>query len=164
MLERGELFGIYPEGTRSRDGMLHKGHTGAGPAGAAHRCADRPGRHLRARARSSRPTRKFPKPFKVVPIRFGRPIDVDRYRDRADDRLVLRQIIDEVMFEIRELSGQEYVDAYATKKAESAARPRRRATCPAVNGDDDGTTAPVRARRSSADVPESGRERCRPLT
>ena len=41
-----------------------------------------------------------------------------RYLDRADDRLVLRQIIDEVMYEIRELTGQEYVDEYATKKAE----------------------------------------------
>src|SRR4029450_10744555 len=29
VLQRGELFGIYPEGTRSRDGTLHKGRTGA---------------------------------------------------------------------------------------------------------------------------------------
>src|SRR3546814_2854202 len=28
VLERGELFGIYPEGTRARDGRLHRGHTG----------------------------------------------------------------------------------------------------------------------------------------
>ena len=52
-------------------------------------------------------------------MRFGRPIDVQRYADRADDRMVLRQIIDEVMYEIRELTGQEYVDEYATKKAEA---------------------------------------------
>ena len=43
----------------------------------------------------------------------------------ADDRL-LRQITDEVMFEIRALSGQEYVDAYATKKPDEDAIPRRR--------------------------------------
>jgi 1-acyl-sn-glycerol-3-phosphate acyltransferase len=44
---------------------------------------------------------------------------VDRYMARADDRRVLRQIIDEVMYEIRALTGQEYKDVYATKKAES---------------------------------------------
>ena len=51
-------------------------------------------------------------------IRFGRPIKVERYQDRADDRMVLRQITDEVMYEIRELTGQDYRDVYATKKAE----------------------------------------------
>ena len=65
------------------------------------------------------PDAKVPKPFKRAEVRFGRPIDVQRYADRADDRMVLRQIIDEVMFEIRELTGQEYVDEYATKKAET---------------------------------------------
>jgi 1-acyl-sn-glycerol-3-phosphate acyltransferase len=65
------------------------------------------------------PDAKFPKPFMDVAIRFGRPIDVCRYADRANDRLVLRQITDELMYEIRALSGQEYVDAYATKTHES---------------------------------------------
>ena len=51
-------------------------------------------------------------------MRFGRPVAVTRYLDRPDDHMVLRQIIDEVMFEIRELTGQEYVNEYATKKAE----------------------------------------------
>jgi len=51
-------------------------------------------------------------------IRIGRPIKVERYQDRADDRMVLRQITDEVMYEIRELTGQDYRDVYATKKAE----------------------------------------------
>ena len=46
------------------------------------------------------------------------PVGVERYLDRADDRMVLRQITDEVMFEIRALSGQEYVDSYATKRSE----------------------------------------------
>jgi 1-acyl-sn-glycerol-3-phosphate acyltransferase len=59
-----------------------------------------------------------PKPFKRVQVRFGRPIDPARYADRADDHLVLRQIIDEVMFEIREMTGQTYKDVYATKRAE----------------------------------------------
>ena len=118
VLERGELFGIYPEGTRSRDGVLHRGHTG--PA----RLALRTGAPLiPVGIRGSReimpPEAKYPTPFRPVVIRFGRPVDVTKYQDRANDRLILRQIIDEVMFAIRELSGQEYRNVYATKKAES---------------------------------------------
>jgi 1-acyl-sn-glycerol-3-phosphate acyltransferase len=114
VLEAGEYFGIYPEGTRSRSGHLHRGHTG--PA----RLALRTGAPIvPVGIRGSRevmpPDARRPNLFRPVSIRFGRPIDVERYRGRASDRLVLRQIIDEVMFEIRALSGQEYVDTYATK-------------------------------------------------
>ena len=65
------------------------------------------------------PDAKFPRPFMEVLIRFGDPIDVSRYRDRANDRLVLRQLTDELMYSIRDLSGQEYVDTYATKTHET---------------------------------------------
>jgi 1-acyl-sn-glycerol-3-phosphate acyltransferase len=114
-LEAGKLFGIYPEGTRSRDGRLYRGHTG--PA----RLALRTGAPIipigiTGAREVMPPDAKLPKLRLPVTIRFGRPIDVSRYRDRADDRMVLRQIIDEVMYEIRELSGQEYVDEYASKK------------------------------------------------
>ena len=117
IIEQGELFGIYPEGTRSRTGVLYRGHTG--PA----RLALRTGAPIiPVGIRGSRevmpPDAKFPAPFRPVSLAFGRPISPDRYRDRANDRLVLRQLIDEVMYEIRQLSGQEYVNEYATKKAE----------------------------------------------
>ena len=126
------------------------------------------------------PDAKFPTLRLPVTIRFGQPITVDRYPDRADDRLVLRQIIDEVMYEIRELSGQEYVDEYATKKkarpeaAGAAPRSRRRrpstarrrrprSPAPSTGAADgpDGRRRPTRRRarssrpptpRSSADV------------
>jgi len=119
VLEAGELFGIYPEGTRSRDGKLHKGHTGAA------RLALRTGSPifpvgLQGTLEVQPPDSSMPKPFRVMRVRIGRPVKVDRYLDRPDDRLVLRQITDEVMYEIRELSGQEYVDTYATKKSEVA--------------------------------------------
>jgi len=118
VLESGEFFGIYPEGTRARDGRLHRGHTG--PA----RLALRTGMPIIpvgivGTREIQPPDAKLPRPFKEAEVHFGRPIEVGRYGDRADDRLVLRQIIDEVMFEIRELTGQDYVDEYATKKAES---------------------------------------------
>jgi 1-acyl-sn-glycerol-3-phosphate acyltransferase len=153
VLEAGQYFGIYPEGTRARDGRLHRGHTG--PA----RLALRTGTPIVpvgivGTREVQPPEAKLPKPFKSVTIRFGRPVDVTRYADRADDRMVLRQIIDEVMFEIRELTGQEYVDEYATKKAEGfpSAAP---AHVPSLgearpgNGTGHGTDAP---RRSSAEV------------
>jgi len=119
VLENGELFGIYPEGTRSRDGRLYRGHTG--PA----RLALRTGAPiipigLVGSREVMPPDARFPKLRRAVTIRFGEPITVDRYLDRADDHLVYRQIIDEVMYEIRELSGQEYVNEYASKKPRPA--------------------------------------------
>ncbi|HKY17102.1 MAG TPA: lysophospholipid acyltransferase family protein [Microthrixaceae bacterium] len=118
VLERGELFGIYPEGTRSRSGQLHKGHTGVA------RLALRTGSPIVpvgiVGADAIQPAdAKVPRFFRELTIRFGEPIDVTRYLDRANDRLVLRQITDEVMYEIRNLSGQDYVDTYATKRHES---------------------------------------------
>ena len=120
ILESGQLFGIYPEGTRSRDGRLYRGKTG--PA----RLALRTGVPLIPIGISGArevmpPEAKFPKLRRPVTIRFGEPIDVTRYRERADDHLLLRQIADEVMYEIRELSGQEYVNEYAGKKRPAAA-------------------------------------------
>ena len=122
ILEKGELFGIYPEGTRSRDGRLYRGHTG--PA----RLALRTGAPIipigiTGAREVMPPDAKFPTRRLPVTIRFGRPIEVGRYAGRANDRMVLRQLIDEVMYEIRELSGQEYVDEYANKKKSAAPSP-----------------------------------------
>ncbi|MEX2292178.1 MAG: lysophospholipid acyltransferase family protein [Acidimicrobiales bacterium] len=117
VLEDGQFFGIYPEGTRARDGRLHRGHTG--PA----RLALRTGVPIIpvgiiGTREIQPPEAKLPKPFKSAEVRFGAPISTAHYAHRSDDRLVLRQIIDEVMYEIRGLTGQDYVDEYATKKAE----------------------------------------------
>ena len=149
VLDAGEFFGIYPEGTRARDARLHRGHTG--PA----RLALRTGAPIIpvgivGTRDIQPPDAKLPRPFKRAELRFGKPIDVRRHADRADDRMLLRQIIDEVMFEIRELTGQEYVDEYATRKAETfptaaPAQVTRLADAASGNGQD----AP---RRSSADV------------
>jgi len=115
VLEEGGLFGIYPEGTRSPDGRLYKGHTGVA------RLA------LQTRApviavacigtREAQPIgQAIPRLFMPITVRFSKPLDFSRYYDRADDPLVLRQITDEIMFELRELSGQEYVNTYAKRK------------------------------------------------
>ena len=122
VLRRGELFGIYPEGTRSRDGKLRKGHTG--PA----RLALRTGAPLVpvgiiGTRDIQPPGASAPRPFRPCEIRIGRPIDVAHYTDRVGDRLVLRQLTDELMYEIRALSRQEYVDEYATRKHDAIPTP-----------------------------------------
>jgi len=117
VLSRGELFGIYPEGTRSRDGRLHKGHTG--PA----RLAMRTGAPLVpvgmiGTREIQPPGARAPRPFRPCEIRIGRPIDPAAHGDRPD-RLALRRMTDELMYEIRELSGQEYDDHYATRSPDA---------------------------------------------
>jgi len=145
VLGAGELFGIYPEGTRARNGKLHRGHTGiARLALRTHSPIVPVG--IIGTDRVQPPDAKLPTPFGRVHIRFGRPIGVERYLDRADDRLVLRQITDEVMYEIRNLSGQEYVDSYATKADKPEATPSTVARPSRVNtvpGPDEGPMAPV---------------------
>lgn len=127
VLERGELFGIYPEGTRSRDGRLYRGKTG--PARLALR-ADVPiiPIGIRGAREVMPPDAKFPNLRKPVTLIFGEPIDVSRYAGRLNDHLALRQIMDEVMYEIRELSGQEYVNEYASRKAAAPAPAQRAVT------------------------------------
>ncbi|HEX9260009.1 MAG TPA: lysophospholipid acyltransferase family protein [Acidimicrobiales bacterium] len=116
VLKRGELFGIFPEGTRSRDGFLYKGKTGAARLALKVGCPILPV-GIVGTDKIQPPDAKLPKLRKACTITIGRPIDVQRYRKRGDDRMVLRQITDEIMFEIREMTGQTYKDVYAGKAA-----------------------------------------------
>ena len=119
VLRRGELFGIFPEGTRSRDGMLYKGRTGAARLALKLGCPIFPVGVLGTREIQP-PDAKVPKLRKPCTIRIGRPIDAGRYASRGgQEHLVLRQITDELMFEIRELTGQDYRNVYAGAKAET---------------------------------------------
>ena len=114
VLESGGVFGIYPEGTRTRDGLLHKGKTGVARLALATGAPIVPVGLIGTD--ECQPTNaKLPRLFRKVTIRFGPPLSMGHYQDRADDRLVLRQITDELMFEIGELSGYEYRDTYAGK-------------------------------------------------
>ena len=60
-------------------------------------------------------------------VKFGRPLDFSRYEGMSEDRFILRSITDEIMYEIMELSGQEYVDLYAPTAKELAAKERKAA-------------------------------------
>jgi len=118
VLRRGELFGIYPEGTRSRDGMLYKGHTGAARLAFKVGCPIIPVGIIGTREIQP-PDTFFPKVGLDCVVKFGKPLLPERYLERGDDHLMLREMTDELMFEIRELTGQEYRNVYATKKAEA---------------------------------------------
>ncbi|MFE2427977.1 lysophospholipid acyltransferase family protein [Streptomyces sp. NPDC059373] len=113
VLEAGELFGIYPEGTRSPDGRLYRGK----PGGLA-RIALATGAPVIPVAMID--TEKIQPPGQVMPklmrpgIRIGKPLDFSRYHGMDSDRFILRAVTDEVMYEIMKLSGQEYEDIYAT--------------------------------------------------
>jgi 1-acyl-sn-glycerol-3-phosphate acyltransferase len=111
VLRAGNLLGIYPEGTRSPDGRLYRGKTG--PV----RLALRTGAPvvpiaMRGTFEIMRPGARLPR-IKQVGMVFGEPIDFGRYRGR-EDGLALRSATDELMYELMMLSGQEYVDEYAS--------------------------------------------------
>ena len=120
VLQRGELFGIYPEGTRSHDGRLYKGRTGVA------RLALLSGAPVIPSAIIG--TDIIAPPGKIITkivsptVKFGQSLDFSRYHGMSDDRFILRSITDEIMYAIMELSGQEYVDMYAPAAKEAAAR------------------------------------------
>ncbi len=112
VLRRGELFGIYPEGTRSPDGRLYKGKTGIARMALEAGCPVLPVAMIGTD--KAQPTgKKLPKIMRIG-IRIGAPLDFSRYDGMENDRFVLRSITDEIMYELMLLSGQEYVDVYAT--------------------------------------------------
>jgi 1-acyl-sn-glycerol-3-phosphate acyltransferase len=115
VLVDGGLFGIYPEGTRSPDGRLYKGHTGIARLSLRCQVPIVPAGMLGTRA--VQPIgRLMMRPFLPVTVRFAPPLDPARYADRAEDPMSLRQLTDEVMFEIRALTGQDFVPTYAKRK------------------------------------------------
>jgi 1-acyl-sn-glycerol-3-phosphate acyltransferase len=111
VLNGGNLFMIYPEGTRSRSGNLHKARTGA--ARLAKRCNAPivPVGHEGTLAVQP-PDTFMMKPFKKVSVRFGKPMWLADHGD-PDDPRTIRTFADAVQFEIAELSGQQYVNTYA---------------------------------------------------
>jgi len=114
VLQAGGVFGIYPEGTRSPDGRLYRGHTGV--ARLALKCRAPIVPVAMIGTKEAQPIGQvMPNLFVPITIRIGRPLTYERLHERVDDRLALRDITDEVMYELRELSGQEYVPRYAKR-------------------------------------------------
>jgi 1-acyl-sn-glycerol-3-phosphate acyltransferase len=112
VLADGELFGIYPEGTRSHDGKLYRGRTGVARIALQTQAPVVPVAVLRTNVIAP-PGKVFGRLARPSVI-FGKPLDFSRYEGLENDRFILRAITDEIMYEIQRLSGQEYVDMYAT--------------------------------------------------
>ena len=114
ILRQGELLGIYPEGTRSPDGRLYKGKTGVARMALEARVPVIPVAMIDTN--KTMPTgRKLPHLRPRPGVRFGKPLDFSRYEGLAGDRFVERSMTDEILYELMQLSGQEYVDVYAAK-------------------------------------------------
>jgi 1-acyl-sn-glycerol-3-phosphate acyltransferase len=126
VLAQGRQLGIYPEGTRSPDGRLYRGRTGIA------RMLLESGATVLPVAMIDTdkvlPTGSiFPK-LRKVGVVVGEPLDFSRFAGMQGDRFVLRSITDEIMHELSKLSGQEYVDVYASSVKSRSAATARRAT------------------------------------
>jgi 1-acyl-sn-glycerol-3-phosphate acyltransferase len=120
ILREGKLLGIYPEGTRSPDGRLYKGKTGVARMALEAACPVIPVAMIDTE--KVQPIGKKLPRIRRIGIRFGPALDFSRYEGLAGDRFVERSMTDEIMYELMQLSGQEYVDVYAAKvKAQIAA-------------------------------------------
>ncbi|WP_206685961.1 lysophospholipid acyltransferase family protein [Kribbella qitaiheensis] len=128
ILAKGELFGIYPEGTRSPDGRLYKGKTGVArmaivagvpviPVAMIDTEKLNPPGTVWPQWLIREPGRRLPRLVRPG-IVIGKPLDFSRYEGMERDRFVLRSVTDEIMYALMELSGQEYVDMYAEKARE----------------------------------------------
>ncbi len=118
VLDSGRLFMIYPEGTRSRSGNLHKGRTGAARLSIRCDAPIVPVGHEGTLAIQPPDSIKLKMGLPVV-VRFGRPMRAEEFGDPEDPR-TLRRFTDAVMFEIAQLSGQTYVDTYAGSSEDKA--------------------------------------------
>ncbi|HEY6794469.1 MAG TPA: lysophospholipid acyltransferase family protein [Kineosporiaceae bacterium] len=132
LLRSGQLLGIYPEGTRSPDGRLYRGKTGVARMALEAKVPVLPVAMIG--------TDKVQPIGKVLPnlgrvgMIIGKPLDFSRYEGMEDDRFVLRSITDEIMYELMQLSGQEYVDVYASTMKERLAAARKHKPVVASNG------------------------------
>jgi len=114
VLAGGNLLGIYPEGTRTPDGRLFRGKTGVARLALEARVPVIPCAMIGGF--------EFQPPGRITPrlairpgVRFGPPLDFSRYYGLETDKIVLRAVTDEIIYQIMKLSGQEYVDEYAQR-------------------------------------------------
>lgn len=112
VLERGDVLALYPEGTRSPDARLYRGRTGVARLVLESGAVVVPA--VMIDTEKCMPIgAKFPR-IRRIGVVIGAPLDFSRFSDMATDRFVLRSVTDEIMVEIQRLSGQEYVDVYAS--------------------------------------------------
>jgi len=119
VLRAGGAFGIYPEGTRSLDGRLHRGHTGVASLTLSTGAIVVPVALL-GTDKVQPVGKKLPR-LAPVEVRFGEPLDFSRYDGLEGSAAIRRAVTDEIMDAIAELSGQVYVDRYHQRPGSQAA-------------------------------------------
>ena len=112
VLAQGEVLGIYPEGTRSPDGKRYRGRTGVARMSREGHVPVVPVAMIDTEKVMPIGT-KMPK-VRRIGIVFGEPLDFSRFEGMESDRFILRSVTDEIMYELNRISGQEYVDVYAS--------------------------------------------------
>jgi 1-acyl-sn-glycerol-3-phosphate acyltransferase len=122
VLGGGQVLGIYPEGTRSPDGRLYRGRTGIARMVLEAKVPVLPVAMIDTE--KVQPIGKRLPRIRRIGIVVGEPLDFSRFDGMEGDRIVLRAVTDEIMYELMKLSGQEYVDAYASSVKEKLARAR----------------------------------------
>lgn len=123
VLGRGDLLGIYPEGTRSPDGKLYRGRTGIARMALEAKVPVIP--VVMVDTDVMMPTgQRVPRVMRVGMV-IGEPLDFSRYEGMENDRYILRSVTDEIMVALQRLGAQEYDDVYAsTVKDRMPARTR----------------------------------------
>ena len=116
VLAQGEVLGIYPEGTRSPDGKMYRGRTGVARMILEGHVPVIPVAMIDTEKVMPIGT-KIPK-VRRIGIVFGEPLDFSRFEGMESDRFILRSVTDEIMYELSRISGQEYVDVYASSVKE----------------------------------------------
>jgi 1-acyl-sn-glycerol-3-phosphate acyltransferase len=111
LLNQGKLMGMYPEGTRSPDGRLYKGKTGLARLALQTGVPVIPVAMVGTNLVNPPGSKRWR--FGRVTVKFGKPMDFSRFEGLAGNRFIERAVIDEVIYELMRLSGQEYVDIYA---------------------------------------------------
>jgi len=111
LLGEGKLLGMYPEGTRSPDGRLYKGKSGLARLALESGVPVIPVAMIGTDVVNPPGSRMWR--FGRVTVKFGKPMDFSRFDGLAGNRFIERAVIDEVIYELMNLSGQEYVDIYA---------------------------------------------------
>lgn len=107
-LKEGEIIGLFPEGTRSRDGKLHQGKTGAVRLALFAKCPILP-IGIKNTYELWPPHKKLPKFKKIVVVNIGKPIILDKFYNKKISKKLLDNITEDMMKTISKLSGQEYV-------------------------------------------------------
>lgn len=130
VLKNGGLLGIYPEGTRSPDGRLYRGKVGVAKLVLSANVPVIPVAMI-GTDKVQPIGRRIPN-IRRLGVIFGEPMDFSRYQGMADDRFVQRSVTDEIMYELMRLSGQEYVDSYASTVKDRIAAEKTQKSDPAA--------------------------------